>query len=218
VDPRDAGSHRSRPRTRRDKRGPRGYGTCNVYFGPRVFGADTVGPIGRGPLFSHSRGECRPRIVSSPLITAAATRDWRAGRGTIMTRLQAHRARRAPRTEGKFRPRFEYRPLNAFPARSPFKRIFLRRVPDSIQTNDFGMTVGLAGGHPIWDPARPSGYCRFFATQQTAVASTANNPRQGVRDSRICSKLRRPGWASGSSWAPVAHGTLATYSSPPGSY
>jgi hypothetical protein len=67
-----------------------------------------------------------------------------------------------PKKDGKFRLCTDYRPLNNFQVKVPFKMDTLQTVAESIQPNDFGMLVDLTdcyltlGLHPSQRK-----YCRF---------------------------------------------------------
>ena len=98
-----------------------------------------------------------------------------------------------PKKDGKFRLCTDYRPLNNFQVKVPFKMDTLQTVAESIQPNDFGMLVDLTdcyltlGLHPSQRK-----YCRF--------RHSANGRRLqwrtisfGMSEApRICTKLLRP--------------------------
>ena len=98
-----------------------------------------------------------------------------------------------PKKDGKFRLCTDYRPLNDFQVKVPFKMDTLQTVAESIQPNDFGMLVDLTdcyltlGLHPSQRK-----YCRF--------RHPANGRRLqwrtisfGMSEApRICTKLLRP--------------------------
>jgi hypothetical protein len=98
-----------------------------------------------------------------------------------------------PKKDGKFRLCTDYRPLNNFQVKVPFRMDTLQTVAKSIQQNDFGMLVDLTdcyltlGLHPSQRK-----YCRF--------RHPANGRRLqwrtisfGMSEApRICTKLLRP--------------------------
>ena len=98
-----------------------------------------------------------------------------------------------PKKDGKFRLCTDYRPLNDFQVKVPFKMDTLQTVAESIQQNDYGMLVDLTdcyltlGLHPSQRK-----YCRF--------RHPANGRRLqwrtisfGMSEApRICTKLLRP--------------------------
>ena len=98
-----------------------------------------------------------------------------------------------PKKDGKFRLCTDYRALNEFQRKVPFKMDTLQSVADVIQRNDFGMLVDLTdcyltmGLHPSQRK-----YCRF-RHPQTGRRMQWKTVSFGMSEApRICTKLLRP--------------------------
>ena len=98
-----------------------------------------------------------------------------------------------PKKDGKFRLCTDYRALNEFQAKWPFKMDTLQSVADCIQPNDFGMLVDLTdcyltmGLHPAQRK-----YCRF-RHPSTGRRMQWKTISFGMSEApRICTKLLRP--------------------------
>ena len=98
-----------------------------------------------------------------------------------------------PKKDGKFRLCTDYRALNEFQAKVPFKMDTLQSVADCIQRNDFGMLVDLTdcyltmGLHPSQRK-----YCRF-RHPGTGRRMQWKTVSFGMSEApRICTKLLRP--------------------------
>jgi hypothetical protein len=99
----------------------------------------------------------------------------------------------APKKDGRFRLCTDYRALNEFQAKTPFKMDTLQSVADCIQKDDFGMLVDLTdcyltmGLHPSQRK-----YCRF-RHPITGRRMQWKTVSFGMSEApRICTKLLRP--------------------------
>ncbi len=98
-----------------------------------------------------------------------------------------------PKKDGKFRLCTDYRALNEFQRKVPFKMDTLQSVADCIQQNDFGMLVDLTdcyltmGLHPSQRK-----YCRFHHPQMGRRMQWKTVSFGMSEAPRICTKLLRP--------------------------
>ena len=151
-------------------------------------------PLPRGPWPAEkliplvsSAAESRAydaECLASQVSRRAAGRPFRDFESTVFV---------VPKKDGKFRLCTDYRALNEFQRKVPFKMDTLQSVADVIQRNDFGMLVDLTdcyltmGLHPSQRK-----YCRFLHPQ-TGRRLQWKTVSFGMSEApRICTKLLRP--------------------------
>ena len=151
-------------------------------------------PLPRGPWPAEksipqisSRAELRAYddgCLASQVHRRAAGKPFRDFESTVFV---------VPKKDGKFRLCTDYRALNEFQAKTPFKMDTLQSVADCIQPNDFGMLVDLTdcyltmGLHPAQRK-----YCRF-RHPVTGRRMQWKTVSFGMSEApRICTKLLRP--------------------------
>jgi hypothetical protein len=98
-----------------------------------------------------------------------------------------------PKKDGRFRLCTDYRPLNEFQTKRPFKMETVQMVVETIQLRDFGMLVDLTDCYlTLGLPPSQQKYCRFRhpITGQRLQWTTISF---GMSEApRICTKLLRP--------------------------
>ena len=140
----------------------------------------------RVPVFASGadRRQYNSDCLASQATRRAAGRPFRDFESTVFV---------VPKKDGKFRLCTDYRALNEFQRKVPFKMDTLQTVADCIQRNDFGMLVDLTdcyltmGLHPAQRK-----YCRF-RHPATGARLQWKTISFGMSEApRICTKLLRP--------------------------
>jgi hypothetical protein len=122
--------------------------------------------------------------MASQAVRRATGRPFRDFESTVFV---------VPKKDGRFRLCTDYRALNEFQRKVPFKMDTLQTVAESIQPNDFGMLVDLTdcyltmGLHPSHRK-----YCRFRHPTTGARLQWTTISFGMSEAPRICTKLLRP--------------------------
>jgi hypothetical protein len=152
-------------------------------------------PLHRGPWPQ----EKRVPVVSTKGEARAYNEDCRRSQ---LARQEAGRPFRdfesmvfvVTKKDGKFRLCTDYRPLNEFQRKVPFKMDTLQTVAESIQPNDFGMLVDLTDCYLTLVGLHPSQrkYCRFHHPANSRRLQWRTISFGMSEAPRICTKLLRP--------------------------